>query len=178
MTNALRDNYGKSELSQLLHFLPALQELADHCSAGRLKYPDTDGVPNWLLGGKPESEYLDAAMRHLAAIVQGDVFDGELGTTHAAAVIWNLCVYVTCNTGYREPLYVEPKVSTTQGSFFTEDGPVEVAEDGGEPGDRRAHYEGSPGFVRDGTWYGVEGRKIFLAPHGAEESGVLVFDDV
>lgn len=46
---AHRDNAGKPELSQLHHF--RLDALAAHVSAGRAKYPDRDGRPNWTKGG-------------------------------------------------------------------------------------------------------------------------------
>ena len=104
---ALRDNAGKPELDQLFHFMPALLEWTAHISAGRDKYPDTDGRPNWLACGKPDREYLNAALRHLGAIINGEEYDAELGTTHAAAVLWNLCAYVTCNKAGRAPTRAE-----------------------------------------------------------------------
>ena len=113
-TVALRDNAGKANLAQLLLFLPALQELAAHCDAGRAKYPDTDGRPNWLAGGKPDEEYLNAALRHLGCIINGEEYDAELGTTHAAAVLWNLCAYVTCNKAGRAPTRDEQTRRTVQ----------------------------------------------------------------
>ena len=97
MTKASRHNEGKPELSQLFHFEKGLEALAAHCAAGRDKYPDVDGVPNWTLGGKPDQEYLDAATRHLGAIVRGEVYDQETGTLHAAAVAWNMLALITLN---------------------------------------------------------------------------------
>ena len=97
MTEASRHNEGKPELSQLFHFEKGLEALAAHCAAGRDKYPDVDGVPNWTLGGKPDQEYLDAATRHLGAIVRGEVYDQETGTLHAAAVAWNMLALITLN---------------------------------------------------------------------------------
>lgn len=94
---AERDNEGKPELSQIFHFEKGMEELAAHCSAGRAKYPDVDGVPNWTLGGKPDQEYLDAATRHLGALVRGETHDPELGTHHAAAVAWNMLALLTLN---------------------------------------------------------------------------------
>lgn len=103
-TEALRDNSGKPELSQVLHF--DLEWLADHCAAGRAKYPDTSpGVPNWTLGGKPDQEYLDSASRHLAALVRGEEYDSELGTHHAAAITWNMLALLTCNRDWDEARY-------------------------------------------------------------------------
>tara|TARA_R110000787_G_scaffold211213_1_gene320923 strand:+ start:201 stop:548 length:348 start_codon:yes stop_codon:yes gene_type:complete len=98
---AARHNEGKPELSQLLHFKEGLEALAEHCAVGRSKYPDVDGVPNWILGGKPDQEYLDAAVRHLAAIVQGEEVDPETGTLHAAAVAWNMLTLMTVNSNAR-----------------------------------------------------------------------------
>ncbi len=92
---AHRDNAGKPELSQLHHF--RLDALAAHVSAGRAKYPDRDGRPNWTKGGKPDAEYLDAAERHLAAFVKGEVYDPELRTMHLAAVAWNALACITNN---------------------------------------------------------------------------------
>lgn len=90
-----RHNTGKPELSQLNHF--RLEALAAHVAAGRDKYPDVDGQPNWKLGGKPDQEYLDAAHRHLTSFVRGEVYDGETGTMHLAAVAWNALACITNN---------------------------------------------------------------------------------
>ncbi len=98
MAEALRDNAGKPELGEVFWF--RLEWLAEHCAAGRLKYPDTDeGIPNWTLGGKPDQEYTDAAARHLAAFVRGEEWDSETGTHHLAAVAWNALALLTCNRG-------------------------------------------------------------------------------
>ena len=95
---ALRDNGGKAELSQLLLFKRALIELARHTTQGRLKYPDAaDGTPNWALGGKPDGEYLDAALRHITEVVCGNEIDPESGTEHLSAAIWNLLALQTLN---------------------------------------------------------------------------------
>ena len=103
---AARETAGKPELAEVLHF--DLRFLADHCTAGRLKYPDHDGRPNWTLGGKPDAEYLNAATRHLAALVQGEEWDPELGTHHAAAVAWNMLVLLTNNRQWF-PIQVGPQ---------------------------------------------------------------------
>ena len=103
MPEAKRDNAGKSELAELFHF--DLEWLADHCTAGRLKYPDsTPGVPNWTLGGKPDEEYTNAIARHLAKFVRGEEMDEELGTHHLAAVAWNALALLTCNRNGRRAL--------------------------------------------------------------------------
>lgn len=83
-------------MSQVLHF--HLEWLAAHMQAGREKYPDVEpGVPNWTLGNRPDQEYLDAAQRHLAKLVRGEEYDPELGTHHAAAVVWNMLALLTLN---------------------------------------------------------------------------------
>lgn len=92
---ASRHNQGKPKLSQLHWF--RLEALAEHCSRGRDKYPDIDGEPNWLLGGKPDDEYLDSIARHLAELVKGNTHDEELGTLHAAAIAWNALALITLN---------------------------------------------------------------------------------
>lgn len=102
---AHRDNAGKPELSQLHHF--RLDALAAHVSAGRAKYPDRDGRPNWTKGGKPDGEYLDAAERHLSAFVRGEVYDEELRTMHLAAVAWNALAAITNN--YADAPAVNPE---------------------------------------------------------------------
>ena len=95
---ALRDNEGKAKLSQLLGFKRAMVELARHTTQGRIKYPDTpDGKPNWSLGGKPDEEYLDAALRHITEVVCGNEVDPESGTEHISAAIWNLMALQTLN---------------------------------------------------------------------------------
>lgn len=112
---AARDNTGKPALSQLHWFEHGLKALAEHCSRGRAKYPDAEGVPNWTLGGKPDEEYLDAIERHLGELVRGETHDLKpdhkgvpgLGTLHAAAIAWNALALITLNQNdlpvYRDP---------------------------------------------------------------------------
>lgn len=97
-TQALRKNDGKPQLSQILLFKPALEHLATVMTQGREKYPDVSpGVPNWVLGGKPDEEYLDSCLRHLTALVAGDKRDEESGQLHAAHAVWNLLALMTLN---------------------------------------------------------------------------------
>lgn len=118
MAEAARHNAGKPELSQVFHF--HLEWLAAHCAAGRLKYPDASpGVPNWTLGGKPDQEYLDAATRHLALLMRGEEYDPELGTHHAAAVVWNMLALLTLNRAgwpYQSPTKGSPQCSQPDSS--------------------------------------------------------------
>lgn len=117
---ALRDNSGKPEISQVLHFDEGLRFFAAHCAAGRAKYPDTEpGFPNWKLGGKPDQEYLDAAARHLIKLGCGEEYDDELGTHHAAAVVWNMMALLTCNRRgepYRVDVGPDAEVVSLHGS--------------------------------------------------------------
>lgn len=94
---AARDNDGKPPLAQVLWFKRGLEQLAWHMERGREKYPDVDGVPNFVLGGKPDAEYTDAAMRHLAAFIGGAEIDPETGTEHLSAAVWNLLALQTLN---------------------------------------------------------------------------------
>jgi hypothetical protein len=110
---ANRDNAGKPALSEVLYWPQALAEWAAHAQAGRAKYPDAEpGVPNWTLGGKPDDEYLNAAMRHLSQMRKGEDYDAELGTTHAAAVIWNIATLVQCNYEDRPTAHFPPAPET------------------------------------------------------------------
>lgn len=154
MTTAARNNEGKPTLGQLLHFYPALVQLAAHCDAGRVKYPDLDdGRPNWTLGGKPDSEYIDAALRHLAAHVRGEELDHETGTRHLVAALWNLAAIVTLN-------HPDPPSG------------VRVSPEKGEEGrpgpSRRIRFEGEEGELRFvigqdvATFYADTGRKVTL----------------
>jgi hypothetical protein len=45
---------------------------------------------NYLKGGKPASEYLDSALRHLFSVMAGEWLDPETGCPHAAHVAWNM----------------------------------------------------------------------------------------
>ena len=98
---ALRDNVGKPELGQILWMRRGLEQLAVHMAVGRAKYPDdvATGLPNFMLGGKPDQEYTDAAMRHLAKFVCGEELDAETGTEHLSACVWNLLALQSLNRG-------------------------------------------------------------------------------
>ena len=87
---AERHNEGKVAYDNLWHFPHALEGWARHCEAGRAKYPDTeDGTPNWKLGGKPIEEYLNSFIRHMFAMLRGEVYDPETRTRHSSAMVWN-----------------------------------------------------------------------------------------
>ena len=86
-----RYNEGKPELSNILYFDHALDELARVCSSGRLKYEDeADGTPNWKSGDPfPQNTFVDSALRHLRDLVNGDGVDEESGKAHLAHAAWN-----------------------------------------------------------------------------------------
>lgn len=102
---AARDNTGKPKLAEIHWFEHGLAALAAHIEAGRDKYPDVDGVPNWTLGGKDDAEYLNAIERHLGKLVRGETHDTKedengkpgLRTLHAAAIAWNALALITLN---------------------------------------------------------------------------------
>ena len=101
---AARHNAGKAPMHHVAHFGPGLQSLAYHCAAGQRKYPDTpEGLPNWRLGGKPDSEYISAIDRHWQELGAGEWYDRETGTPHAAAIVWNALALITMN--HPEELY-------------------------------------------------------------------------
>lgn len=66
----------------------AIRRLAKRYEDGEAKYPDADGVPNWMRG-IPLSRYYDSAMRHLMAAAEGDTSEDHLG-----AVLWNAAGWI------------------------------------------------------------------------------------
>lgn len=83
---ALRFNKGKPELHYILFYPRFLHALASVQEQGAHKY----GYANWAFGGKPDQEYLDAALRHLIAHFNGELYDDDIGTLHLAQCVWNL----------------------------------------------------------------------------------------
>lgn len=92
MTAALRYNAGKAELSYLLDLPRALTELCRVFEYGAAKY----SRGNYKLGGKPDEEYLDAALRHVFA-ARTAARDPESGCLHLAHAIWNLAALIELN---------------------------------------------------------------------------------
>jgi hypothetical protein len=85
LMEALRFNSGKPQAHYILfykHFIEALAKVQEH---GAIKY----GYANWAAGGKPDTEYLDAGMRHLLAFFEGEMYDKDLGVLHLAQMCWN-----------------------------------------------------------------------------------------
>lgn len=71
-----------------VRFGPMYERWADHCTKGRLKYPDPEpGVPNWTLAqGEAElARFRESALRHFEAWLRG-----ERDEDHAAGVFFNI----------------------------------------------------------------------------------------
>ncbi len=103
MNTANRFNHGKPQLSRLLDFDNALEELANIMEKGAEKYGDG----NWLRGGKPNQEYLDSAMRHILAFQRGELVDLESECHHLAHAAWNMLACIRLN--YRDdPIEINP----------------------------------------------------------------------
>ena len=83
-----RNNAGKPELSFVLEFEAALDELARVCELGAVKY----ARGNWKKGGPNTTteSFYDAALRHMKKRLKGEMRDVELDTLHSAQAAWNL----------------------------------------------------------------------------------------
>jgi len=92
---ALRDNAGKPDLSYLLGLPKALEALSVVFEQGAIKYERN----NWKKGGKPDAEYLGAALRHIFKATNNEDFDPETGALHLAHAIWNLAALIELNMG-------------------------------------------------------------------------------
>ena len=92
MDKAERHNEGKPELDYILEFPKTLICIANVMSQGATKY----SVDNWKKGGKPNSEYYSACLRHLLRARKEEV-DKESGQYHIAHAIWNLMAMMELN---------------------------------------------------------------------------------
>lgn len=70
-------------------FSNALTRLGEHTAKGDAKY--TPG--GWLAVPNAESRYRNAMMRHVLAVMHGEVID-EDGNNHMDAILWNTMVLV------------------------------------------------------------------------------------
>jgi hypothetical protein len=86
-------NQGKPMLSFILDFPKALTAFARVKEVGAIKY-DFD---NWKRGGKPDREYIDAALRHMLAFKGGEHFADDSGCHHLAHATWNLFALLELN---------------------------------------------------------------------------------
>lgn len=125
-----------------LAFGPMLYRWAQHCTAGRLKYPDpSPGIPNWTLA-KGMAEYLRfkaSAFRHFMAW-----FWGIADEDHAAGVFFNIngAEYVKRNmesdaTGMVPPGPPQsPRLPRDKPYLTPPNATADVEEDGRSPGER------------------------------------------
>lgn len=90
---ALRFNEGKPQLHYILFYRKFLESFSKVLEQGAHKY----GYGNFTLGGKPDQEYLDSAMRHLVSHFSGELYDEDMGTLHLAHCIWNLITLLEYN---------------------------------------------------------------------------------
>lgn len=90
---AARMNGGKPQMDFLLDFPIFAEALCRVMELGAEKY-DRD---NWKLGGKPDSEYLGAAIRHLMAHKSGELYADDSGCLHLAHAAWNLMALIELN---------------------------------------------------------------------------------
>jgi hypothetical protein len=92
-TKALRHNQGKPELARIRQFGVALEQLAAVQAYGAGKYSDF----NFLKGGKPDAEYMDALDRHMLAFYGGEQYDSESNCLHLAHAAWNILAMMRLN---------------------------------------------------------------------------------
>jgi hypothetical protein len=90
---ALRMNQGKALLSFILDFPKALTGFARVKEVGAIKYD----IDNWKKGGKPDREYLDAALRHMLSFKSGEQFASDTGCHHLSHAAWNLFALLELN---------------------------------------------------------------------------------
>lgn len=90
---ASRDNAGKPEMSYLLDLHKSLTEVVRVMEYGAGKYAPR----NWLKGGKPDAEYLSAALRHIFRHSAESDTDPESGCLHLAHAAWNLLALLELN---------------------------------------------------------------------------------
>jgi len=90
---AKRLNSGKPMLSFMLQFPTAIEAHARVKEMGAIKYDRN----NWVKGGKPWYEYIDACMRHLVEFVkwkmgnpEADYYAFDTGCSHLGHAMWNI----------------------------------------------------------------------------------------
>lgn len=92
-TTALRYNSGKPKCHYILHYKKFIELHARILEAGEIKYEPL----NWKKGGNTDESYLDSAVRHLTAFMEGKPFDDETGLNHLGHAIWNLMTMFELN---------------------------------------------------------------------------------
>jgi hypothetical protein len=93
MTEALRFNEGKPQLSYILYYGKAIELLARVLEYGECKYDHL----NWKKGNKPNEEYLDAHMRHMEKVFREGPIDPKTGCHHYGHALWNLMTLIELN---------------------------------------------------------------------------------
>lgn len=90
---ALRYNTNKPQLRYILHYPRTIELVSRILEGGAAKYEEM----NWKKGGNTDESYIDAAMRHLVAFVNGGTFNEDYGTHHLGHCIWNLMTMFELN---------------------------------------------------------------------------------
>lgn len=97
---AMRFNSAKLDLSYLLEFPKAFAAWCNVCKFGEFKY----NRGNFKIGGKPDLEYYQSALRHMqdafTAMNEGDEdgqFDADSGLHHIAHAAWNMLALLELN---------------------------------------------------------------------------------
>jgi len=93
MSQALRFNDDKIQLSRIREFGSAIRKVVSVMQQGAIKYEDG----NWLLGGKPDKEYLDSLDRHVQLFTEGEIYDKDSGNHHMAHAAWNCLALLRLN---------------------------------------------------------------------------------
>lgn len=116
MSEALRFNEGKPKLSYFSRsFRWVTAAVARVMEFGANKYNEG----NWLLGNKPDTEYLDSCFRHLDHFFAGEFYDEDSACSHIAHAVWNLCAMMELN--YRDrPIIDEERFRERMGYWAEE----------------------------------------------------------
>lgn len=88
---------GKTRWSLLTSLFPALADVTSVLEYGAKKY----SKDNWQLV-HPEGQYIDAALRHIFKMMQGEEFDAESGLPHVSHAITDLLFIAQNAKGHSE----------------------------------------------------------------------------
>jgi hypothetical protein len=80
----MRFNEGKAELSYILTFPTAMEQLSSVMQYGAKKY----ARGNYLIGSNA-TEYVDSLLRHLQQMMKGEMNDQESGCPHSGHLLFN-----------------------------------------------------------------------------------------
>jgi hypothetical protein len=92
----MRKNQGKPKLAHIFHMPKALKGICTLLEWGEQKYSPV-AERGWLEYDAQDT--LDSLMRHVQAIINGEIIDPETELPHAYAVLFNAAMYVelTCH---------------------------------------------------------------------------------